>query len=208
MSRNPWEDIDLQVYERHMSAADVFQLQMLEKIMTEQMQENDASTLGICGVAGGNGLNEIDWEKTKKVFAVDINKQYLDVCHKRYKDFNEKIIYINSDISKKDFILPQAALWIFNLVIEYTGIDKFTDMIKRSPQIETLSCVVQKNNGNLFVSNSSLAKHFDGLSSIEHNISAKELKSSLLLLNLACIAEKKYILPNKKEFIRMDFRKS
>ena len=208
MSRNPWEDIDLQVYERHMASADVFQLQMLKKIMKEQMQENDASALGICGIAGGNGLDEIDWEKTKKVFAVDINKQYLAVCHKRYKDFNEKITYINSDISKKEFILPQAALWIFNLVIEYIGIDKFKAMIKRSPQIEILSCVVQKNNDNLFVSDSALAKHFDGLSSIEHDISPKELKNSLLLLNLDCIAEKKYILPNKKEFIRMDFRRS
>ncbi len=57
---NPWEDIDLNSYEKHMSLGNVFQLQALNKMMREQFYSYSIKSIMILGIAGGNGLEHID----------------------------------------------------------------------------------------------------------------------------------------------------
>ena len=54
--RNPWEEIRLEDYEKHMALDSVRQLQALNGIMKAQMEAYPVKTVMILGVAGGNGL--------------------------------------------------------------------------------------------------------------------------------------------------------
>ncbi len=49
--------------------------------MKEQFESYDTETAMVLGVAGGNGLEHIDSTKYRKVFGVDINKEY----HTKYQ---------------------------------------------------------------------------------------------------------------------------
>lgn len=84
MMSNPWKKINLNDYESHMSLDNVYQLQALNEMMKEQFTTYDIESLMILGVAGGNGLEHIDNEKIKKVYGVDVNKDFLTECEKRY----------------------------------------------------------------------------------------------------------------------------
>ena len=57
--KNPWEEIDLEIYESHMRLDSVMQLQAMNAIMKKQLEAYPAATAMILGVAGGNGLEHI-----------------------------------------------------------------------------------------------------------------------------------------------------
>lgn len=82
---HPWDKIDLKTYETHMSSTDVFQLQTLNKITEQQLTDYNPSTITILGVAGGNGLEKINVEVTKKVYCIDVNRKHLDFLRLDYQ---------------------------------------------------------------------------------------------------------------------------
>ena len=64
---NPWEEICLDDYEKHMSLDSVRQLQVMNMIMKEQFEAYPVENVMILGIAGGNGLEHIRKEKYSKV---------------------------------------------------------------------------------------------------------------------------------------------
>lgn len=206
--KNPWEKIDLEVYEKHMSHDNVYQLQKLNEIMKEQFQDNKHEYVGILGVAGGNGLNSIDISNVRKVFAIDVNKEYLNVCRERYDYMGEILETICRDINDKEFCFPKTDLIICNLIIEYIGEEQFVAIVERNKEnIKLISCVIQDNEKNSFVSDSEYSSHFTPITSINHDISDNKLKNLFSKIGFNCIKIKNYNLPNNKSFIRMDFKK-
>ena len=203
---NPWQLIDLATYENHMSSDEVYQLQTLNEITKEQLQDNQRTYVGMLGVAGGNGLNNIDILTTQKVYAVDINRNYLEVCKQRYQDLGSTLEIICGDLIDEAIVLPYTNLLICNLIIEYIGEKEFVAIIdKNKVNIDVVSCVIQKNNDNSFISNSEQNSHFEPILLIHHDIDENKLKYLFSTIKFSCIKYKKYILPNGKEFIRMDF---
>ncbi|MBO4473333.1 MAG: hypothetical protein J5750_00315 [Clostridiales bacterium] len=63
---NPWEEINLDDYENHMSLESVNQIQNLNAMMKKQFEDHAVDTVMILGIAGGNGLEHIRPEKYKK----------------------------------------------------------------------------------------------------------------------------------------------
>jgi hypothetical protein len=204
---NPWEEIDLKIYEKHMSSAEVHQLQKLNEVTKEQLQDNPHIYVGVLGVAGGNGLDNIDTLKTKKVYAIDINKKYLNICKDRYKYMGDTLEIICQDLTDDNFNLPYTNLIICNLIIEYIGEKQFVSIISKNKiNIDVVSCVIQKNNDNSFVSNSRLTSSFEPILSVHHDIDENKLKDLFSTIEFNCIKYKEYMLPNGKKFIRMDFK--
>ena len=68
--RNPWEEIDLNNYESHMSLDNVYQLQILNEMMKEQFYSYDIKTIMILGIAGGNGLEHISQDDFSKIYGI------------------------------------------------------------------------------------------------------------------------------------------
>ena len=150
---HPWCGIDLEVYERHMSDARVGQLQRLREITAEQLRAYPARTVGVLGVAGGNGLDVIDAEQTAAVYGWDINPDYLAMCDARYRDrFGDRMHLIEASISRA-MRIEAVELLIANLIVEYVGVDEFAAFVgANATSIGVLSCVIQRNDGAGFVS--------------------------------------------------------
>ena len=81
---NPWKSIKLSDYENHMKLDSVKQLQTLNGMIKKQLNTYSVNSVMILGIAGGNGLEHIDFGKYTAVYGVDVNSEYLSEVQKRY----------------------------------------------------------------------------------------------------------------------------
>ena len=203
--KNPWENMPLCIYEKHMKLSQVLQLQTLNDIMKCQINDYSKEIISILGVAGGNGLEHVDDEIVKKVYGIDISQDYLDECRKRYAYLGDCLVLEKMDISDLSNDLPDTGLIIADLIIEYVGIDIFAKQIsKKKPDV--LSCVIQKNIHADFVSSSPFANSFSEISVLHKDIEKDELIDSLIKIGFKLLLEEECMLPNSKKFIRLDFK--
>lgn len=199
--KNPWETIPLEEYETHMQLQSVKQLQALNAFMKEQFVSCPAKTVAVLGVAGGNGLEHALNAIFSKVYAIDINHAYLKQCAKR---FPEPVFeFIRADLTDPAVLLPKAELLIANLLIEYIGYNRFCDVVQKiSPRF--ISCVIQHNANDRFVSDSPYLHSFDGLESVHRTINKRELNEALAQIGYRCVAQEVRTMPNGTSLIRQD----
>lgn len=81
---NPWLQIPLGDYEGHMASSEVAQLDALADLFAEALAIRRPESVAVLGVAGGNGLDRIDWEVTRRVVGFDINPSYLESVQARF----------------------------------------------------------------------------------------------------------------------------
>lgn len=215
MKDHPWTSIPLEIYERHMSSDQVFQTQALDRATHERLSRYPHVRLLMLGIAGGNGLDQVDAAKVEAVYGVDVNADYLEACTSRYPSLQGKLETLHMDIGESSLwsTLPIADLIIADLIIEYIGIPLFTacmseyrERYRTQPKRSvTLSCITQRNNGVGFVSDTSDTTAFDGLMTIHHDIDENELHSALELVGVERIHVCTYRMPNGKELVRQDF---
>ena len=202
--KNPWEEISLTDYENHMSLDSVYQLQTMNEMMKEQLNEYKIKTVIILGVAGGNGLEHIDKEKIEKVYGIDVNQKYLDECENRYPKLAGVFKVICADLLNDDLQLPHADLLIANLLIEYIGYECFRSIVN-SVTPEYVSCIIQINTDNSFVSDSPYLQAFDRLQEVHHQIDEKALKNAMNEIGYIKKIIDERELPNGKKLLRIDF---
>lgn len=121
---NPWTEIPLDDYERHMSHASVEQLGLLNALTKKYLAKYKPATCIFMGIAGGNGLDHVDKAVTKHVIGIDINQAYLDVCFERYDDKIGTLQLLHLDITGKTGHICSANFIWAALLLEYTGIEK------------------------------------------------------------------------------------
>lgn len=177
---HPWRTIDLDVYERHMSDAQVGQLQLLHDITGEQLAAYPARVVAVLGVAGGNGLDLIDPATTDVVFGFDINADYLIACEARYRDvLGDRLCLVEATIDRCLTIEP-VDLLVANLIIEYVGVDEFVAFVAANAgSIGVLSCVSQLNEAAGFVSSTQYAASFGALSSVASDVVPERLDAAM-----------------------------
>lgn len=201
---NPWEEINLNDYESHMSLDSVHQLQAMNEMMKEQFYTYPAESVMILGIAGGNGLEHIDTDIFKKVYGVDINHKYLMECEKRYPGLNEIFIPICADLTDSAVQLPAAQLLLANLLIEYIGYDCFKNAVKAAaPQY--ISCIIQINLDASYVSDSPYIHTFDRLDEIHHQMEENALINAMNEIGYRENMQDERPLPNGKKLVRLDF---
>ena len=164
---NPWEEISLSDYENHMKLDSIMQLQNLNQMMKAQFSAYLVSSVVVLGIAGGNGLEHIDNNKFEKVYGVDINREYLAVVTKRYSDISNILECIQLNLIEETDKLPKAELLVANLLIEYIGYDCFRKAV-RQVQPQYVSCIIQKNEGDGWVSDSPYIHVFNDLDKVHH----------------------------------------
>lgn len=202
--RNPWEKINLDDYENHMSLDSVYQLQVLNEMMRKQFTAYDIESVMILGIAGGNGLEHIDKNKIKKVYGVDVNQHYLAECVKRYRGLGERFEPICVDLLADNLKLPYSDLLVANLLVEYIGYDGFQRVVGLVAP-EYLTCIIQINTGRSFVSDSPYLHAFDGLEEVHHQMEEDALVNCMSEIGYRKIMRSEQELPNGKKFVRIDF---
>jgi hypothetical protein len=204
--KNPWEEINLSDYENHMKLDTVMQLQAMNKMMKRQFYQYPVKTIMLLGIAGGNGLEHIDVKVIEKIYCVDINKEYLQECATRYEKLNGILECLCADLTNENTILPYADMVIANLLIEYIGYECFNKVITRiNPKY--VSCIIQINMDDSFVSDSPYLNVFDHLDSVHHQIGEDELVASMENINYHLLPTTEQSLPNGKKLVQLDFQR-
>jgi len=203
---NPWEEIDLSDYESHMSLESVFQLQAMNRMMKAQFYAHRGDSLMILGVAGGNGLEHIRKGDFKAVYGADINPNYLNACQKRHPDLAGIFHPLCVDLLSDALHLPHADLLVANLLVEYIGYECFQRVVTLiDPQY--VSCVIQINTEDAFVSESPYLHVFDRLDEIHHQMEASALTAAMKAIGYTQVLTDEMPLPNGKKLVRIDFLK-
>ncbi len=201
---HPWEEISLADYENHMRLDSVMQLQVMNDVMQAQLSDYPLQTVMILGVAGGNGLEHVDTDKTKHVYGVDVNKAYLAECIRRYPALDGVLECIRVDLTDERVFLPHADLVMANLVIEYIGYNCFLNVIRQvAPSI--VSCLIQINTDEGFVSDSPYLHIFDCLESVHRQMHPEPLAEAMQRIGYHRAYQVEHLLPNEKKFLRIDY---
>lgn len=205
--RNPWEEIPLSAYEAHMSLASVMQLQTLDEMTQDQFDAYSISSVAIFGIAGGNGLGRIPNDKFVKLYGVDINPSYLRAVKRRYPNLDGLLECLCIDLMEQAEQLPNADMVIANLVIEYIGYGCFQTAI-RQVDPKYVSCIIQINTEDGWVSDSPYLHLFDGLERIHHQMEERALIKAMSDIDYHPIKTLERPLPNGKKLTRIDFERS
>ena len=201
---HPWEEISLADYENHMRLDSVMQLQVMNDVMQAQLSDYPAHTAMILGIAGGNGLEHVDTDKTKHVYGVDVNKAYLAECIRRYPALDGVLECIRVDLTDERVFLPHADLVMANLVIEYIGYNCFLNVIRQvAPSI--VSCLIQINTDEGFVSDSPYLHVFGCLESVHRQMHPEPLAEAMQRIGYHRAYQAEHLLPNEKKFLRIDY---
>lgn len=204
---NPWKHIRLDDYENHMRLDSVLQLQALNDMMRGQLRRYAVPTVMILGVAGGNGLCHIRENNFQTVYGVDINPAYLAACRARYASLQNIFQPVEADLSDPDAALPHAGLVIADLLVEYIGCEAFCRaVLKVGPTY--LSCIIQRDAGPGFVSDSPYLPVLGCLEGIHHRIEADRLTDSVQTIGYHPVFTAERTLPNGKKLVWLDYSKN
>ncbi|MDE7431720.1 MAG: methyltransferase type 11 [Lachnospiraceae bacterium] len=201
---NPWEEISLSDYENHMKLDSVMQLQNMNQMMKGQFNAYPVSSVMILGIAGGNGLEHIDRNKFQKIYGIDINEEYLKAVKERYTDILDILECIQLNLIEETNKLPKAELLVANLLIEYIGYDCFQKTVEQV-QPKYVSCIIQINVNDSWVSDSPYIHVFDDLDKVHHQMEENSLVQTLKDIGYKRIAQIENPLPNGKKLVQLDF---
>lgn len=201
---NPWEEISLSDYENHMKLDSVMQLQNMNQMMKGQFNAYPVSSVMVLGIAGGNGLEHIDQNKFQKVYGIDINREYLKAVEERYSDISDILECIQVNLIEETNKLPRAELLVANLLIEYIGYDCFQKAVEQV-QPKYVSCIIQINIDDSWVSDSPYIHAFDDLDKVHHQMEENSLIQTMKGIGYNLIVQKENPLPNGKKLVQLDF---
>jgi threonine dehydrogenase-like Zn-dependent dehydrogenase len=118
---SPWLSIPLEDYEGHMGSAGVQQLSVLSELFQRALDLCLPESVAVLGVAGGNGLEQINSAITKRIVGVDINQRYLDKVQRRFGTLDGLELHCR-DLAGRDFNLAPVALVHAALIFEHVGL--------------------------------------------------------------------------------------
>lgn len=203
---NPWEEISLDDYENHMKLNSVMQLQAMNEMMKGQFDSYPISSVMIFGIAGGNGLEHIQKNKFEKVYGVDINFSYLQSVKQRYPHLDGILECLRINLLDEADKLPKADMVIANLLIEYIGYECFQNAI-RQVNPKYVSCIIQINLEDNWVSDSPYIHVFDGLERVHHQMEEQALEKTMCEIGYHTIKTLEHSLPNGKKLVQIDFER-
>lgn len=199
--KNPWEEIPLTDYENHMKLDSVMQLQAMNEMMKGQFDTYPISSVMIFGIAGGNGLEHIQKDRFEKVYGIDINASYLQEVIKRYPELDGLLECLCINLINETDKLPKSDMVIANLLIEYIGYECFQKAVKQvNPKY--VSCIIQINMEDNWVSDSPYLHVFDGLEQVHHQMEKQALEKVMLEIDYHVISTLEHILPNGKNWCK------
>lgn len=120
---NAWLSIPLDDYEGHMGCGGVQQLPVLSELFKNVLHRCQPESVAVLGIAGGNGLDQIDSAITKRVLGIDINQQYLDAVRRRFGQLSGLQLY-RYDLASEDVPVLPAKLVHAALIFEHAGLGR------------------------------------------------------------------------------------
>ena len=123
---------------------------------------------------------------------------------RRYSDLEGLLECICINLIEESDKLPKADMVIANLLIEYIGYECFQKAIQQvNPKY--VSCIIQINMEDSWVSDSPYLHVFDGLEQVHHQMEEQALEKAMLEINYHANKVLEHMLPNGKKLVQIDF---
>lgn len=136
--------------------------------------------------------------KFKKVYGIDINSSYLKEVICKYPNLDGILECLCINLIDEYDTLPKADMVIANLLIEYIGYECFQKAIQHvNPKY--VSCIIQINIEDGWVSDSPYLHVFDKLEQVHHQMEERALENAMFKINYHVIRTLEHILPNGKK---------
>ncbi|MHB1356460.1 MAG: DUF454 family protein [Anaerolineae bacterium] len=116
---NPWLHIPVADYEGHMSDPHIDQQQFLATTFKETLERHDSTSIALLGCATGNGLEYVNSDVTRKLTAVDVNPQYLEILRYRYERCVSGLEVVEADLDACVLESSTYTLIFAGLIFEY-----------------------------------------------------------------------------------------
>ena len=202
--KNPWLEISHSDYENHMT--DVGQAQCLSAIMKDCLERFQPNSFALLGCATGNGLEHINSDITSKVFAIDINPDYLNKTRERFEQKIDNLEIIQSDIQTNDLNLKNIDLFFIGLVLEYVNPKlALKNIVKSLGKDGVVVIVIQKTKETSFVSKTKYTS-LEKLSNISNEVVEENIDSYLNCNNLISLEREEIQLTENKSFIKLVYQ--
>lgn len=125
---------------------------------------------------------------------------YLDAVTRRYADLDGVLECICVDLTEDTQTLPKADMIIVNLLVEYIGYTCFQKVVQHV-QPKYVSCIIQINTEDSWVSDSPYLHAFDGLEQVHHQMEEHALERVMRALDFRVIKTLEHMLPNGKKLV-------
>jgi len=202
---NAWNSIPLEDYERHMQHETVAQAQLLNDLTNKYLKKHHPENPLFLGVSGGNGLEHIDINKTKRVYGIDVNQSYLEETQKRFGEKIKQLVLVNADISTSNESFLKADFVWAALIFEYIDIQKGFEFIANNiGECAKLIITIQSNNGNQSVSQTGV-ESIKSVKEIFKTVDKGNLQVNALKVGFELISSEENTLPNGKSFLTYEF---
>ncbi len=202
--KNPWLNISHSDYENHM--IEVGQAQVLNGLTKYCLEKYLPENFALLGCSTGNGLEHIKTEITKRVYAIDINPEYLKITNENFESKINNLEIYNIDIQNDELAIKNIDLFFVGLVLEYVEPEKaLNKIIKTLRKKGILSIVIQTNKNTSFVSKTKY-NSLEKLSYISNEVNEKEIDRFIQSKNLELIKREKIELTKNKSFIYLEYK--
>jgi len=200
---NPWLTITYSDYENHM--LEVGQAHVLNALTDYYLKEYKPANFALIGCATGNGLEHIDDEITRNVYAIDINSDYLQQTKIRFENKIKNLIICCIDLQNDKLTLSNIDLAFCGLILEYVEPEKvlknICEIINEDGKIVI---IIQKDKQTSFVTKTKY-NSLESLTKIAKEISEKKIIDICKSLNLKMVHQRKIQLNKKKSFLVLTF---
>lgn len=116
---NPWLQIPASDYEGHLGSPKVAQLTLLAQTFKEVLNKHESKSIALLGCATGNGLEYINNKATKRITAIDINPEYLEILRQRFEYSLPRLEIVEADLEKCTIENQAYTLVFAGLIFEY-----------------------------------------------------------------------------------------
>ena len=204
---NPWLEIPFDDYENHMSNKEVGQLKILNQITRDYLEKHKPEIFVLLGCCTGNGLEHINNDHTKLVYAIDINPEYLAIANSRFKGRIPHLHLICIDLNSQNIPVYNADLVFGALILEYLKIEIAVKKIFDSLKVGGKAIIlIQKNNQKDFVSKTN-CHSLEKLRDISREVNEDELIILFEKAQFQYCGIQSFPLPSGKEFLVLEFEK-
>lgn len=121
--KQPWLDIPLADYERHMALPTVGQAQMLARELAAGVAEHSPRAVAVVGCAGGNGFDRLS-SPVERVVGIDINPRFIEAARARYGSLLPNLVLHAADVQAELPDIDPVDLVYAALVLEYVDVGK------------------------------------------------------------------------------------
>lgn len=197
---NPWLAVPLDDYEGHMASAAVQQLEALADLFAQALQNTRPESVAILGVAGGNGLDRISPDVTRRVCGVDINAAYLETVRQRFTGLPGLELHC-LDLANQAAPMVPVQLVHAALIFEHAGLEScLRNALSLVAAGGSLSVVLQLPSPQSPAVSATPCASIQTLSRDFHLIDPADLRETLVENGFRQVEETRRPLPGGKAF--------